>query len=380
MIISHWFLLWPPYIFFTLPNRFFYDHFGTVTTRFLAIFLYTTSTLIVALSIKAVGGILFLMTNMQVGNLFDSHRSTIITVYNGAFDSSSAIFLIIKVLCERRVSLRSSFLFLSACKLIHLLRILFLMPKSHIPHPIPDNYKYGCAKSHSYNVKQYEAERDLSSDGGRDADDEPLETDTLKLTDNSEKGHLIWLSVMHLWHYFIGTLNPMLNRLANQDPVLCALWNGLLMDRHKRKPLDPGVSEREADLCSCVLSLLLTSLQCLLFSICASVPFPPLQYVTFILQVLNHSFLNGGNAEPFYVNLCFPIHYKEILDILITFYLNFDSYVNIILTVLTLLAFILPFYVFLHCRELAKQRENSQSILEDSIQETSMYSFKSLHL
>uniref|UniRef100_A0A9J8AL07 Uncharacterized protein n=1 Tax=Cyprinus carpio carpio TaxID=630221 RepID=A0A9J8AL07_CYPCA len=104
------------------------------------------------------------------------------------------------------------------------------------------------------------------------------------------------------------------------------------MDRHKRKPLDPGVSEREADLCSSVLSLLLTSLQCLLFSICASVPFLPLQYVTFILQV------------------------------------------NIILTVLTLLAFILPFYVFLHCRELAKQRENSQSILEDSIQETSMYS------
>uniref|UniRef100_A0A9J8CBU2 Uncharacterized protein n=1 Tax=Cyprinus carpio carpio TaxID=630221 RepID=A0A9J8CBU2_CYPCA len=223
-------------------------------------FLYTTSTLIVALSIKGkdrlktVGGILFLMTNMQVGNLFDSHRSTIITVYNGAFDSSSAIFLIIKVLCERRVSLRSSFLFLS---------------------------------------------------------------------------HLIWLSVMHLRHYFIGTLNPMLNRLF--CGVLCALWNGLLMDRHKRKPLDPGVSEREADLCSSVLSLLLTSLQCLLFSICASVPFLPLQYVTFILQVLNHSFLNGGNAEPFYVNLCFPIHYKEllyiqILDILITFYLNFDSY------------------------------------------------------
>lgn len=49
-------------------------------------------------------------------------------------------------------------------------------------------YRMSCAKSHSYNVKQYEAERDLSSDGGRDADDEPLETDTLKLTDNSEKG------------------------------------------------------------------------------------------------------------------------------------------------------------------------------------------------
>lgn len=34
---------------------------------------------------------------LQVGNLFGKHRSTIITLYNGAFDSSSAIFLIIKV-------------------------------------------------------------------------------------------------------------------------------------------------------------------------------------------------------------------------------------------------------------------------------------------
>ncbi|XP_059410427.1 solute carrier family 43 member 3a isoform X2 [Carassius carassius] len=405
--------------FLTLPNGFFYDHFGTMATRFLAIFLYTTGTLIVALSNK---GILFLMTNMQVGNLFGSRRSTIITVYNGAFDSSSVIFLIIKVLYERGVSLRSSFLFLSACNLIHLLRTLFLMPKSHIPYPIPDDYKYGmsCAKSHSYNVEQYEAERDPSSDRGRGVADEPLETDTLQLTDNSEKDsfrscvlswfflwHLIWLSVMQLRHYFfIGTLNPMLNRLANQDPdivseytnafaftqlcgVLCAPWNGLLMDRHKRKPLDTGVSEREADLRSSVLSLLLTSLQCLLFSICASIPFLPLQYVTFILQVLNRSFLYGGNAA--FISIAFPgRHFGKLYGLAMSlsavvsllqypcFALNKvfggDPFcVNIILTVLTLLAFIHPVYVFLHCRELAKQRENSQSILEASIQETSMY-------
>ncbi|XP_050968506.1 solute carrier family 43 member 3a [Labeo rohita] len=421
--------------FLTLPNGFLYDHFGTMATRFLAIFLYTTGTLIVSLSSKAlsfllfpalsfiaVGGILFLMTNMQVGNLFDSHRSTIITVYNGAFDSSSVIFLIIKVLYERGVSLRSSFFFLLACNLIHLLRTLFLMPKSHIPYPIPDDYKYGmsCAKSHSYNVEQYEAERDPSSDRGRSAAAEPLETDTLQLTENSEKDsfkscvlswfflwHLIWLSAMQLRHYFfIGTLNPMLNRLANHDPdtvseytnafaftqfcgVLCAPWNGLLMDRHKRKPLDPGVSEREADLRSSVLSLLLTSLQCLLFSICASIPFLPLQYFTFILQVLNRSFLYGGNAA--FISIAFPArHFGKLYGLVMSlsavvsllqypcFALNKvlggdPLYVNIILTVLTLLAFIHPVYVFVHCRELAKQRENSQSILEASMEETKMY-------
>lgn len=33
--------------------------------------------------------------------------------------------------------------------------------------------------------------------------------------------HLVWLSIMQLRHYlFIGTLNPMLNRLANNDPNL----------------------------------------------------------------------------------------------------------------------------------------------------------------
>lgn len=32
-----------------------------------------------------------------MGNLFGNYRSIIITLYNGAFDSSSAIFLIVKV-------------------------------------------------------------------------------------------------------------------------------------------------------------------------------------------------------------------------------------------------------------------------------------------
>lgn len=60
--------------------------------------------------------------------------------------------------------------------------------------------------------------------------------------------------------------------------------------------LPAGETEREADLRSSSLSLFLTALQCLLFSVCASVPLLPLQYLTFVLQVLNRSFLYGGNA------------------------------------------------------------------------------------
>ncbi len=44
-------------------------------------------------------------------------------------------------------------------------------------------YRMSCAKSHSYNVEQYETERDPGSDRGRAVSDEKLET-----TDDSEKG------------------------------------------------------------------------------------------------------------------------------------------------------------------------------------------------
>uniref|UniRef100_A0A4W4E6I7 Solute carrier family 43 member 3 n=1 Tax=Electrophorus electricus TaxID=8005 RepID=A0A4W4E6I7_ELEEL len=413
--------------FLTLPNGFVFDHLGTMATRFLAIVLYTTGTLLVALCSKAlaflffpalsfiaVGGILFLLTNIQVGNLFGTHRSTIITLYNGAFDSSSAIFLIIKVLYEKGISLRTSFLFLCACNVIHLLRTLFLMPKSHVPYPVPKNYKYGisCGKSASYNMEECETQQELNyfSDSNRkDRDSEPFETnDSSQMENLTKKGssfkscvlswfflwHLTWLSVMQLRHYlFIGTLNPMLHQLAKNDAtlvsqytnafaftqlsgILCAPWNGLLMDRHKRKALNPGETEKEADLRSSVLSLFLTSLQCLLFSVCASIPLLPLQYATFILQVLNRSFLYGGNAA--FISIAFPAqHFGKMYGLVMSLsavvsLLQYPCfalvealegnpfYVNLSLTILTLLTFIHPLNVFLHCRRLASQRGSTQ--------------------
>lgn len=60
--------------------------------------------------------------------------------------------------------------------------------------------------------------------------------------------------------------------------------------------LEPGSSASVAALFAAVPSLALTSLLCLGFAICASVPVLPLQYGTFVLQVISRSFLYGGNA------------------------------------------------------------------------------------
>lgn len=122
--------------------------------------------------------------------------------------------------------------------------------------------------------------------------------------------------------------------------MLCAPWNGFILDRHKRgktprpegnppaplphRSLDSGraaaipavpavgivagATARPdaavpagalgtlADLRASVLSLVVTVTQCVLFSICAAVPVLPVQFGTFVLQVLSRSFLYGGNA------------------------------------------------------------------------------------
>ncbi|XP_074505743.1 equilibrative nucleobase transporter 1-like [Sebastes fasciatus] len=397
--------------FVTLPNGFLFDRFGTTVARLFGIFLYTTGALTVAfsnaassnllfpaLSLLAAGGDLFQMTNIQIGNLFGSRRSTIITLYNGAFGSSSALFLVIKLLHEAGVSLRSSFLFLSACSVIHLLRTFFLLPRDHIPYLLPDDYTYGitCGKSKTLNSEQVTA----NGNAKMTTEKMPLNEDVLVKQEKSfcdcVKSRrfvllLLWLSVIQLrHHFFIGTLNPMLQRLTAGEPslvskytnafaiaqlcgVLCAPWNGLIMDRHKGKPRAAGESEQEADLRASVLSLLVTSLQCLLFSVCAATPYLPLQYLTFILQVLNRSFLYGGNAA--FISVAFPsCHFGKLYGLIMALSAVFcllqypcfalvkralggdPLYVNIGLTLLTLLAFIHPLSVFLHCRRLASQR------------------------
>nr|XP_015827368.2 solute carrier family 43 member 3a [Nothobranchius furzeri] len=409
--------------FLNLVNGFLFDRFGTMATRMLGICLYTTGTLLVAfsdaafalmlfpaLSCIAVGGILLLLTNMQVGNLFSAHRSTIITLYNGAFDSSSAVFLIIKVLHEQGVPLRPTFLAMSLCSIFHVARTFLLMPRTHIPYPLPQSYTYGvnCGKANTYNVEQIERMRETTVTLSQDSrgKDDSTRVDEAKLQKTQEERsfrscvrswfflwHLLWLSIMQLRHYlFIGTLNSTLSRLARNDPslvsrytnafamtqlcgVLCAPWNGLILDRHKGKPRSLGETEQDADLRSSCLSLFLTSFQCLLFSVCASIPILPLQYLTFILQVLNRSFLYGGNAA--FISITFPSsHFGKLYGLVMSLSailsllqyplfalikgpLHGDPFhVDIALTLLTLVVFIHPLHIFIHSRRRAQSRKN----------------------
>lgn len=50
---------------------------------------------------------------------------------------------LLQLLYEQGVSLRASFIFLSVCSAWHVGRTFLLMPRGHIPYPLPPNYSYG---------------------------------------------------------------------------------------------------------------------------------------------------------------------------------------------------------------------------------------------
>ncbi|XP_075282501.1 equilibrative nucleobase transporter 1 [Opisthocomus hoazin] len=406
--------------FMTFPMGVIFDRFGTAVARLIAISLYTGGTLLVAfstpelavllfpaMSMLSVGGILLILTNMQVGNLFGKYRSIIITLYNGAFDSSSAVFLIVKVLYEQGLSLRTMFLAMAACSAWHLLRTLFLMPRTRIPYPLPPAYDYGLqcvGRGQSY--RTYEEKRPpgeavpeetpLEPGAPQGSGDPPAVAFGACVRSGLFAWHVAWLSVLQLRHYlFIGTLNPLLDHLARGDPrlvstytnafaftqlcgVVCAPWNGLILDRHKRgkAPRPQGALGVLADLRASVLSLAVTVTQGVLFSVCAAVPVLPVQFATFALQVLSRSFLYGGNAA--FLAIAFPPqHFGKLYGLamalsalvallqypcvaLVQGPLRGDPfYVNLGLIAVVLVAFVSPVVVARECRRRAKELEGA---------------------
>nr|XP_057919048.1 equilibrative nucleobase transporter 1-like isoform X2 [Doryrhamphus excisus] len=391
--------------FLTLLNGLIFDRFGTLVARLFGLCLHTSGILMLAfstpamsmllypaLSFIAVGGMMLLISNTQVANLFAAHRSTIITVYNGAFDTSSGVFIIIKFIYEAGIPLQASFLFLAACSVVHVLRTVFLFPRTFIPYPLPEHYKISCGKKRSTESEQVTFQ--TSTEDALPTEDKPGDPEkTFRECVLSRLFLLLllWLSVIQLRHYlFIGTLNPTLERLAGGDSslvsqyinayaftqmchVFCSPLNGLILDRHKRRPRVAGMSEQEADLNSAVASFFLTSVMAMVFSICAAIPVLKLQYFTFVMQVLNYAFLYGGLTS--FISAVFPTrHFGKLFGLMMALSAVFSLlqyacfavvetvlhgnslYVDIALTILILSSFSHPVSVLVQCRNLAARR------------------------
>nr|XP_023510651.1 solute carrier family 43 member 3-like [Equus caballus] len=387
--------------FMTFPTGYIFDRFKNTVARLIAIFLYTTATLTIAFTsadeyCQGLGG-----TQAQghlLGGAVAEESALLLFLAMPMLTVGGILFLItnLQLLYEQGVSLRASFLFFSVFSVWHVGRTFLLLPRGHIPYPLPPNYCYGlCSGRDSREEEQKTVEsKELEGQSEFVSPKEEIPDPGQQKELRSFWGyafsrrfawHLMWLSMMQLWHYiFIGTLNSLLTTPAKGTSiytnafaitqffgVLCAPWNGLLTDllkqRYQKKASKTGFSASAVALCSTVPCLALTSLLCLGFALCASVPVLPLQYITFILQVISRSFLYGGNAA--FLTLAFPPeHFGKIfglvmalsaivslLQFLIFTFIkgplqNDPFYVNVMLVLVTLLTFMHPFLVYGECQ------------------------------
>ncbi|XP_034044614.1 solute carrier family 43 member 3-like [Thalassophryne amazonica] len=412
------------------PSGFVFDHCGTMVTRIIAISLYTCGTLIVILSNKetsvllypaevflGLAGSMFFMTNIQVGNLFYTHHSTIIGIYEGLQTTSAGIFVIIKLLQEAGVSVHSSFIFLSVCSIIPIIRTLFLLPSGHIPYPLPETYTYGIRCPIQRGGREERSEQKNPENGrvhnknmekgiklvalpceqdGAQTQHEPKEKEVTFRScvfSGLFMFTLMWYSIVYFCQWlYLCTLNPMLTRLAKGDKKLVSHYTnvfaviqmsgilfapavGLIMDRNKNRPLAAGETRQESDIRSSIICLFLSALQCFLFCMCFTIPVLHLQYLTFFLQTINNCFMFV--TEQSFIAVVFPMtHYGKLTGLIslvttvllllqfpilhiINFQLHNDPlYVNVVITAVSLLTFIQPIYVSLHCKKLASQRKD----------------------
>ncbi|XP_072163404.1 equilibrative nucleobase transporter 1-like [Diadema setosum] len=86
------------------------------------------------------GGIFILVSTFEASNLFPSGRAVFIGLLAGAGDSSSCIFLLVKVAYDNGVSMNACFYVLAISTLFFLVNTA-LLPRSHIPWPLPPNYE-----------------------------------------------------------------------------------------------------------------------------------------------------------------------------------------------------------------------------------------------
>ncbi|XP_072042698.1 equilibrative nucleobase transporter 1-like [Amphiura filiformis] len=122
-----------------------FDNLGTRFTRLLLHILLVAGFVTMLLSspslpqllfpgmiLLALGGGQFIPANFQIGNLFKNHHATVRATLSGAFDSSAAVFVLVKLGYDGGISLQTSFAIMIGITALFLINTFLLMPVDHI--------------------------------------------------------------------------------------------------------------------------------------------------------------------------------------------------------------------------------------------------------
>ena len=316
-----------------------FDKYGTLATRLCGTVSFTIGCIFVAFSAPnrswmlypgfttmAFGGGVLIVPNMKIGNLFNNKRATVISLIEGCIDSSGIVLLIVKLAYQSGISIKSSFLFLAACTVLQWVRTLFLMPRLHIPYPMPrEGFNLGLFRRTKPSELKEPKCLQTALEDSLVINEENDETRSFL---QSVKNYRFWLNAMHIsvlrlrLEMFICTLGDWLratfpgstendiSQYINVFGYMClsvvflAPLNGICVDKLNKYFKYISANEKIATSKATSIMLAVTSTLGVLFSIAVCIPNLHFQYVSFTFLFLLIACLFGGHSS--FIALMFP--------------------------------------------------------------------------
>ena len=336
--------------FSNFPLGIFFDYFGTWIYRTLATILYSLGYLLIATSSSqnsaqiypamifiGVGGLSLLTSNVQTANFSKSARGFIVTLLNGLFDSSVAVFFVVKKLYDINVSIHAIFWVMTCLTIFLWVRTYFLLPKSRVPYSAPE-------KPSKYGWKQWICFQNGKNTKNRGVIVNVIHLKTLPVADSKDiatqnasfidclKTTVFWTNVFHFsaisfrLNTFIGTLQPWLKGFATASEishftdslsillmlgVFASPLNGLIIDIANKKLKQANPNHKVLNLKVFLVPMLVTSSLGIILSILIVIP---TTYPSFVFLLLTRGFLFGGNAA--FLSINFPVvHFGKLFGI-----------------------------------------------------------------
>ncbi|KAH9518712.1 hypothetical protein Btru_006025, partial [Bulinus truncatus] len=203
---------------------------GTRPSRVTASLMFITGSFLIAfvtvdtpwlvfpgLSFAAFGGVGFLITNYQIGNLFPVGKGAVIGVLNGAFDSSDGVQLMVKFGYENGISRKTSYLILACSNLLTFLSTILFLPKDYV-QPVQPARGGAAVGSDTKPLKETE---EIVSGNFRLLPKQLLSPKYIL--------HLCWFCVLALrFNCMLGSMNRTLERQLNSQDEVSRYTNTLL--------------------------------------------------------------------------------------------------------------------------------------------------------
>ncbi|CAH1803126.1 unnamed protein product [Owenia fusiformis] len=343
-----------------------YDKFGTLTTRLIGSVIFLSGSLTIAFSTPAIpyvlypsvicvmyGGFFILMTNMQLGNLLNRGRNTLICIVDGAFDSSAFVLLLVKVAYEAGISLQATFLTISASYSICIISTFLWLPRQFIPYPLPNNFSMAicssCKRNNGGNEVKSDHEISTVKQNPNVKSDGTIETTEDNATntpgDSPQPFNVViqspiyWTSV--LWfssaqlglNFFLGNFNSWITYLTKDNTQQVSMYttvfsfmlfaavfisplSGPMLDRRTTNPIGSFAFKLEKIRHFIPMFCLNTGLGVLVFA-CAAIPVLELQYFTFVVYGFHRTFTYGSITA--FITVAFPTqHFGKLYGILFT--------------------------------------------------------------